>query len=245
MTRLAGKKCVVTAGAQGIGRAIVESFLDEGASVIALDRDEDALARIVPSEALDVITLDVTDDAGINELAAAHADTDVLVNAVGWVADGDILNDGMSALDRSYQINVRSMASMISAFLPAMVDRKSGSIVNIASVVSTVKAAPGRFAYATTKAAVLGMTKAVARDVIENGVRCNSISPGTVDSPSLHARLAATGDADAAMQSFIARQPMNRIGQPHEIAQVALLLASDEAPYMTGENIIIDGGMSL
>jgi len=249
MRRLDGKTCMVSAAAQGIGKAITAAFLKEGATVIALDMNsatlDDMRDALSAPQALSCRVINVTDDTAIAALAADHGSIDVLVNAVGWVADGSILDDGIAALDRSYQINVRAMAAMIAAFLPDMITRGSGSIINIASVVSTVKAAPGRFAYATSKAAVLGMTKAISRDVIDSGVRCNAISPGTVDSPSLHHRLQSTGNYQAALDGFIARQPMGRLGQPEEIAQIALLLASDEAPYMSGENIIIDGGMSL
>ena len=241
MGRLSGKTCFVTGAGQGIGRSIAEAFVAEGAKVFAADlRPGD----VAPAGA-ETIQLDVTDEQAVNDAAAAHADVSVLVNCVGYVASGTILDSSMEDFDRSMAVNVRSMALTCRAFLPAMLRRKSGSIINIASVVSSVKAAPDRFAYATSKAAVIGLSMAIARDFIGQGVRCNSISPGTVDSPSLHDRWAATGNADSAREAFIARQPIGRIGDAAEIAAVAVLLASDEAPFMTGSNIVIDGGMSL
>lgn len=243
MTRLAGRTCFVTGAGQGIGRAITERFVAEGASVVAADlrfADKDnGIASI--SRRL----LDVTDDAAVNAAAAAHRGTSVLVNCVGYVATGTILDSTIADFDRSIALNVRSMALTIRAFLPAMLERGEGSIINVASVVSSVMAAPERFAYATSKAAVIGLTMAVARDFVARGIRCNAISPGTVASPSLHQRFAATGDFDAAQAAFVARQPMGRLGQAEEIAAVAVLLACDEARFMTGSNIVIDGGMSL
>jgi len=164
---------------------------------------------------------------------------------VGLVSVGSVLDCPTAELERSFRVNVGSMALMIRAFLPGMRERRDGSIVNIASVVSSVMGAPNRFAYGTTKAAVIGLTKSVARDFIGEGVRCNAISPGTTESPSLQERMSAQGDYEKARSAFVARQPMGRLGEPSEIAAVALLLASDEARFLTGENIVIDGGMSL
>jgi 2-keto-3-deoxy-L-fuconate dehydrogenase len=243
--RLQGKTALVTGAAQGIGRAISESFLREGARVIATDLSGDALnAAFGNTEAVTAV-MDVTDTAAVAAVANDHAGVDILVNCAGWVANGSILDGAPGDLERSFRINVLSMENTIRAFLPGMRERRSGSIVNIASVVSSVMAAPNRFAYGTSKAAVIGLTMSVARDFIGEGIRVNSISPGTVDSPSLADRLRATGDEAAARAAFISRQPMGRIGTPQEIAEVAVLLASDEAPFMTGTNIVIDGGMSL
>jgi 2-keto-3-deoxy-L-fuconate dehydrogenase len=243
MGRLAGKTCLVTGGAQGIGRSIVESFAREGANVIAADIRFDAGSHDGPG--IERTVLDVTDGAAVVAVASRRRDVSVLVNCAGYVANGTILDTEPREFDRSIDINVRSMMLMIRAFLPSMLERGVGSIINIASVVSTVMAAPNRFAYGTSKAAVIGLSMSVARDFISRGIRCNSISPGTVESPSLRERFAATGNIEAARSQFLARQPMGRLGQPGEIAAVAVWLASNEAGFATGTNIVIDGGMSL
>lgn len=239
--RLNGKTCFVTGAGQGIGRSMAERFVQEGAQVIAADvrfgeGDDATIARHL---------LDVTDEQAVAAAAAEHRDVSVLVNCVGYVATGALLDCTLDDFDRSIAVNVRSMLMTCRAFLPAMLERGAGSIVNVASVVSSVMAAPERCAYATSKAAVIGLTMAIARDYVARGIRCNAISPGTVESPSLHERWAATGDIAAARAAFVARQPMGRIGHADEIASVAVLLASDEAAFMTGSNIVIDGGMSL
>jgi 2-keto-3-deoxy-L-fuconate dehydrogenase len=243
--RLAGKTAIITGAAQGIGHAVALAFLREGARVIATDLDKERTQAAFAGQDAACLAMDVTDAAAVARVAAAWPGVDVLVNCAGWVASGTILDGDPQDLQRSFTINVTSMMNTIRAFLPSMRERRRGSIVNIASVVSSVCAAPNRFAYATSKAAVVGLTMSVARDFIGEGIRCNAISPGTIDSPSLADRLSAGGDAAAARAAFIARQPMGRLGTPQEIAEIAVMLGSDEAGFMSGSNIIIDGGMSL
>jgi 2-keto-3-deoxy-L-fuconate dehydrogenase len=243
--RLAGKTCLVTGAAQGIGKSISDAFLREGAKVIATDLQLEKLQAEFSHPNAQVAQMDVTDPVAIAAVAAAHKDINVLVNCAGFVAVGSLMDCDSAQLERSFKINVVTMLNTIQGFLPAMRERKDGSIINIASVVSSVMAAPNRFAYGTTKAAVIGLTMSVARDFITEGIRCNSISPGTVDTPSLKDRMSAGGDFEAARAAFIARQPMGRVGTPGEIAEVAVLLASNEAMFMTGSNLVIDGGMSL
>jgi 2-keto-3-deoxy-L-fuconate dehydrogenase len=240
--RLAGKSCLVTAAAQGIGHEIARAFLREGAGVIAVDLREEGLQRLPGAQ---TACLDATDPAAVAALAAQFPQVGVLVNCVGYVAHGTLLETSLEQLHNSFRINVQSMHLMISAFLPGMRQRREGSIINVASVVSSEMGVPDRYAYGTTKAAVIGLTKSVARDYIGDGVLCNSISPGTVETPSLHERIRARGDFEAGRAAFVARQPMGRLGTPEEVAAVAVLLASDEARFMTGSNLIIDGGMSL
>lgn len=244
-SRLYGKVCLVTGAAQGIGNAITEAFLAEGAAIVATDLREDLLASAYAGRDVRTAQMDVTDAAAVAAVAAANPDINVLVNCAGWVANGALLDSDPADLERSFLINVTSMMNTIRAVLPAMLARKDGSIVNIASVVSSVMAAPNRFAYSTSKAAVIGLTMSVARDYVAAGIRCNAISPGTVDSPSLGDRLRAGGDEAAARAAFVSRQPMGRIGRPSEIANIAVMLASNESTFMTGSNIVVDGGMSL
>jgi len=242
---LSDKTCIVTGAGQGIGRAIAEGLVAAGATVVAVDLSAGPLTDWTSAAGVASALVDVTDAAAVTRLAAQYPATSVLVNCVGVVATGTVLDSTAAELDRSFRINVGSMANTIQAFLPAMRERRDGAIINIASVVSSIKAAPDRFVYATTKAAVIGLTRSVAMDFVGDGIRCNAICPGTVESPSLHQRMAAQPDPAAALAAFTARQPMGRIGQPEEIARIAVMLASGDADFMTGSAIVIDGGMSL
>lgn len=239
MGRLSGKTALVTAAAQGIGKASAELFACEGARVIATDLNEELLARV---EGCEGRRLDVLDLDAINALAAELGAIDVLFNCAGYVHAGTILDCDEKAWAFSNDINVTAQYRTIRAFLPAMLAAGKGSIVNMASVASSIKGVPNRFAYGATKAAVIGLTKAVAADFVGQGVRCNAICPGTVDTPSLNQRLAETGDYEAAHKAFTARQPMGRLGKAEELAQLALYLASDESSFTTGQIHIIDGG---
>ncbi|PVM94132.1 SDR family oxidoreductase [Caulobacter endophyticus] len=239
MGRLSGKTALVTAAAQGIGKASAELFAREGARVIATDLNQDLLAGV---EGCEGRRLDVLDPDAINALAAELGAIDVLFNCAGYVHSGTILDCDEQAWAFSCDLNVTAQYRAIRAFLPAMLAAGGGSIVNMASVASSIKGVPGRFAYGATKAAVIGLTKAVAADFVGQGVRCNAICPGTVDTPSLNQRLADTGDYAAAHKAFTARQPMGRLGKPEELAQLALYLASDESAFTTGQIHIIDGG---
>ena len=245
MGRLSGKTALVTAAGQGIGRATALAMAAEGAHVLATDINETALDDLANAANGDLRTalLDVRDDAAVAELVGG-AGAEVLFNCAGFVHNGTVLDATQEEWGFAFDLNVTSMFRTIRAALPGMLGRGSGSIVNMSSAASSIIGAPNRFVYGTTKAAVIGLTKSVARDYITRGVRCNAICPGTVDSPSLHDRLRATGDYEAAMTAFIARQPMGRIGTPEEIAALAVYLASDESAFTTGQTHIIDGGWS-
>lgn len=239
--RLAGKTALVTAAAQGMGRATAEAFMREGARVIATDIDEKALATL---EGADRRRLDVTDREAIEKLASELGAIDILFNCAGFVHHGTILDCTEKDWDFSMNLNVRSMYRMIQSFLPAMIDAGGGSIINMSSVASSVIAAPNRFAYGVTKAAVIGLTRSVAADFVTKGIRCNAICPGTVETPSLDGRMRAQGDYETARAAFIARQPIGRIGKPEEVAELIVYLASDAAGFMTGSIVTIDGGWS-
>lgn len=237
--RLDGKVALVTAAARGIGRATAERFAAEGARVIATDRDRDALADVAGCETR---ALDVTDGAAVAALAAEIGRIDVLANVAGIVHAGTILDCSEEEWAQAIAINMTAMYRTVRAFLPAMLAGGGGAIVNVSSIASSVKGIPNRFAYGTTKAGVIGLTKAVAADFVGQGIRCNAICPGTVDTPSLQQRLHDTGDYAAAQAAFVARQPMGRLGQADEVAALALYLASDEAAFTTGAVHVIDGG---
>jgi 2-keto-3-deoxy-L-fuconate dehydrogenase len=236
-----GKTALVTAAGQGIGRASALAMAREGAHVIATDVNEAALAELA-KEGLQTRVLDVRNPTSIAAAVAAVGPVDVLFNCAGFVAAGTILDCDEEQWAFSLDLNMTAMYRMCRAFLPGMLAAGSGSIINMASVASSVIAAPNRFVYGTTKAGVIGLTKAIAADFVTKGIRCNAICPGTVESPSLEQRLRDTGDYEAARKAFIARQPIGRIGQPEEIAALVVYLASDESTYTTGVAHIIDGG---
>ena len=242
MNRLQGKTVFATASAQGIGRATVERMAAEGARVIATHINIEPLKGV---SGLEVVRLDVTDADAVNKAIAGAGDIDILFNCAGIVHGGSVLDAQFDELDLAFALNVKAMFTTIRAVLPGMRARKHGSIVNIASVVSSVVGAPNRCIYGTTKAAVVGLTKSVAADFVEYGIRCNAICPGTVDSPSLHDRLRATGNYDAAWLEFNARQKMGRVGKAAEVAALACYLASDEAAFTTGQALNIDGGWTI
>ena len=241
--RLNGKTALVTAAGAGIGRACALAFAREGAKVLATDIDQVALGRLAKESALvETAVLDVTDDGAVAAAAARWPGIDVLLNAAGWVPDGSILQCDAAQWSRALDLNVTGMYRVTRAFLPAMRERQSGAIVNISSIASSIKGIPNRFAYGTTKAAVIGLTKSIAADFVKDGIRCNAICPGTIDTPSLAGRMAATGDPVAAREAFISRQPMGRLGTAEEVAALAVYLAGDEAAFTTGQTFVIDGG---
>jgi len=241
--RLAGKTIFATASGQGIGRAAVLAFTREGANVIATDVDTETLATLEgESPNIQTHALDVTDADAIGEIAADLGAVDVIFNCAGYVHNGTILDCTEADWDRSFDVNIKSMYRIIRAFLPAMIEAGGGSILNISSVASSVTAAPNRFAYGATKAAVIGLTKAIAVDFVGKNIRCNAVCPGTVDSPSLNERMAAAGDYDSMRAKFLERQPMGRFAQPEEIASLCVYLASDEAAFATGQTYTLDGG---
>ena len=249
--RLKGKVAFVTAAGQGIGRAIARAFIAEGATVIATDLEESKLADL---DAALRAKLDVRSTDAVAAMAARvtreFGAPDVLANVAGFVHHGTVLDCSDQDWDFSFDLNVKSMHRVIKAFLPAMLERKRGAIVNMASAVSSLRGVPDRYVYGTTKAAVIGLTKAVAADFIRQGIRCNAICPGTIESPSLEQRIesqsARSGKSRRDVeQAFIARQPMGRLGKAEEVAQLAVFLVSDESSYITGQTHLVDGGMVL
>ena len=243
--RLTNKRALVTAAGQGIGAATVRAFAAEGAQVIATDINQDLLKALAGVEGVTTRRFDVTDAAQIASVAAEVGAVDILFNCAGFVAHGNILECEEKDWDFSFELNVRSMYRIVRAMLPAMLANGGGSIVNIASVASSVKGVPVRCAYGASKAAVIGLTKSIAADFIGQGVRCNCICPGTVQSPSLDGRIAEQGGSDEVRQAFIDRQPMGRFGSAEEIAALAVYLASDESAFTTGTFNIVDGGMAM
>ena len=239
--RLKGKKILITAAAQGIGRATAELFAAEGATVIATDINMEVLGTLKAAN-LTTRRLDVLDGAAITAAAREIGDLDVLVNCAGFVHHGTILDCEEKDFDFSTNLNVRAAYRMIRAFLPGMLARQKGTIVNVASIASSIIGVPNRFIYGVTKAALLGLTKSVAVEYVKQGIRCNAICPGTVETPSLGDRIRALGNEEEARKAFIARQPMGRLGKAEEIAALALYLASDESAFVTGQEFIIDGG---
>ena len=250
--RLAGKKALVTAAGQGIGRAVAEAFAREGAHVIATDINREALAALGQVRNIEARLLDATDAAAIGALASELGAVQVLFNGAGFVHAGSVLDCSDDDWDFAFNLNVRSTYRLIRALLPAMLAHHDAglggaSIINVASAASSIKGVPNRFVYATSKAAVIGLTKSVAADFITRGIRCNAICPGTVESPSLRERIAAQAKASGKTLAeveamFVGRQPMGRLGRAEEIAALAVYLASDESAYTTGTAQYIDGG---
>ena len=243
--RLLGKSVLVSAAARGIGKAIALRFAAEGASVMATDLDSEELSVLNGIDGITTRVLDVTNATAVNQLAVAMGRVDVLCNIAGFVHHGSILDLEEEDWDFSFDLNVKSMYRTIRAFLPAMVEGGGGSIINMSSVASSLRGLPFRCAYGASRAAVIGLTKSVAADYIADGIRCNCICPGTVESPSLEARIAAFDDPELARRNFIARQPMGRLGTAEEIAAIAVYLASDESAYATGTAVVVDGGVTL
>lgn len=244
-SRLAGKTAFVTAAAAGIGRASALAFANEGARVTATDINEESLAALAGVDGIETRPLDVTEPAAIETAARDAGAPDVLFNCAGFVHHGSVLSTGEDEWRFSMAINVDGMYRMIRAFLPGMIARGGGSVINMSSVASSIRGLPNRFVYGTTKAAVIGLTKSVAADYIRDGIRCNCICPGTVETPSLEDRIAAFDDPVQARKDFIARQPLGRLGTAEEIASIAVWLASDESTYATGTAFVVDGGVSL
>jgi len=246
--RLAGKRCFVTAAGQGIGRAAALAMAAEGAAVIATDRDAQKVGEL-GARGIAHLPLDVLDDAALERAAKEAGPVDVLFNCAGFVHQNNVLTCTDDEWDFGFALNVRAMWKVARAFLPGMLERKRGSIVNMSSACSSVKGAPNRFLYGTTKAAVIGLTKSIATDYVGQGIRCNCLCPGTVDTPSLQERIAANaaaaGSAEAARAAFVARQAMGRLATAEEMAALVVYLAADESAFVTGQAIVIDGGWTL
>lgn len=244
--RLAGKRAFVTGAGQGIGRAVTLAFAAEGASVVAASRTPAKMEDLPRLDArIEPVALDVTDGAAVRRAIAEAGEIDILFNCAGWVHAGTLLETSEEDWARSFDQNVTSMFHTIRTSMPGMIARGRGSIVNVASVASSITGVPGRAAYGASKAAVIGLTKAVARDAIRTGVRCNALCPGTTLSPSLEARIEATDDPEQTRRIFTERQPVGRLGTVAEMAAAALWLASDESAFATGSVVVVDGGQTL
>ena len=244
--RLNGKNIIVTAAGQGIGRATAVAFHNEGAKVTATDLNEKTLKELNKEfPKIDIHTLDSTDIAAVNIFAKSINQVDVLFNAVGFVHHGTILDCEEKDWDFSFNVNIKSMYSMCKAILPKMLNQNKGSIINIASIASSLKGLPNRFVYGTSKAAIIGLTKSIAADFVKQNIRCNAIAPGTVFTPSWEDRVKQSKDPVQAKKEFIARQPMGRLGTAEEIASMAIYLASDESTFTTGNTFSVDGGMTI
>lgn len=243
--RLAGKVAFVTAAAQGMGRAAALAFAREGARVWASDVNAAKLAEIEGKDGIRTRPLDVTDEAAIGKLAGEAGDVDVLFNCAGIVQHGTILDTAPKDWDLGFSVNVKSMYLVARAFLPGMLKKGRGSIINMASVASSIRGLPNRFVYGASKAAVIGLTKAIAADYVKQGIRCNAICPGTVDTPSLEGRIKAQPNPEQARKDFVARQPMGRLGTVDDIMGILVFLASDESLFATGNAYSIDGGMTI
>jgi 2-keto-3-deoxy-L-fuconate dehydrogenase len=245
MGRLSGKRALITAAGQGIGRASAELMATEGAEVIATDISPALLAELGQIKGITARALNVLDPAAITAMMAELGRVDILFNCAGVVHAGDVLAATEAEWDLAFDLNAKAQFRMIRAVLPGMLAQGKGSIINMSSVVGPKKGAVNRAVYGASKAAVVGLTRAVAADYITRGIRCNAICPGTIDTPSLHERMHATGDYDAALKAFIARQAMGRMGQPGEIAALVVYLASDESSFTTGTEHVIDGGWTI
>ncbi len=243
--RLKGKRALVTAAGQGIGRATALAFAAEGAEVHATDVDATKLSDLEGTSGITIRKLDVLDASAITDTARELGALDILFNCAGFVHHGTILDATEEEWSFAFDLNVRAMFRMIRATLPAMIDNGGGSIINISSICGAHRGIPNRFVYGATKAAVLGLTKSVAADFVKQGIRCNAICPGTVQTPSLNDRINAFADPVQARKDFVARQPMGRLGTAEEIAQLNVYLASDESVFVTGQAMFIDGGMTI
>ena len=243
--RLNGITALVTGAGRGIGCSIAEIFAAEGAAVWATSRSAEPLQALAAQQNLRTRALDVTRPSDVKRAAQAAGGVDVLVNCAGVVPGGSVLDCTEAELEQALAVNVIGAFRMIQAFLPAMLERGIGSIINIASVLSSISSAPGRFAYGTSKAALIGMTKSVAVDYAARGIRCNAVCPGAVDTPGLRSRIASTPDPQSTRAGFVARHPVGRLGEPEEIAEICVYLASAKGGFVTGQTIVIDGGMTL